>query len=85
MQGGTHYVGASLGMTVVIVNVTFPAPFTGTPSVICTASAEVGTIYDDSFNVTTRQVSNTGFTMILNRVDGSMWGQNMTVHWLAFE
>ena len=85
MQGGTEYVGASLGLTVVVHNVTFPAAFSGTPSVICTASAEAGTIYDDSFNVTTRQVSNTGFTMIVNRVDGSTWGQNMTVHWMAFE
>jgi hypothetical protein len=85
MKGGTEYVGASLGLTVVIHNVTFPTAFSGTPSVICTASAEVGTIYDDSFNVTTREVSSSGFTMIINRVDGSMWGQNITVHWMAFE
>jgi len=85
MQGGTQSVGASSGGTIVIVNVTFPTAFTGTPSVICTASSEVGTIYDDSFDVTTRTVSSTGFTMIVNRVDGTTWGQNMTVHWLAFE
>jgi len=85
MQGGTHLVGPSLGSNIIVQNVTFPTAFAGTPNVICTASSEVGTIYDDSFNITTRQVSNTGFTIIVNRVDGSLWGQNMTVHWLAFE
>ena len=41
--------------------------------------------HDDSFNVTTRTVTSTSFIMIINRVDGSTWGQNMEVHWLAFE
>jgi hypothetical protein len=85
MQGGTAYVGASMGQTILNVIVTFPVPFNSTPHVICTSSAEVGTIYDDSFNVTTRTVTNTSFNMIINRVDGSMWGQNIEVHWLAFE
>ncbi|MDG2369866.1 MAG: H-type lectin domain-containing protein [Flavobacteriales bacterium] len=85
MQGGTTYVGTSQGQTILSVLVTFPVPFNSTPHVICTSSAEVGTGYDDSFNVTTRTVTNTSFIMIINRVDGSTWGQNMEVHWLAFE
>ena len=85
MQGGTQNIGGSGSNTVVIVNVVFTTPFTGTPNVICTASAQAGSIFDDSFNVTTRQVSNTGFTIIVNRVDGSTWAQSMNVHWMAFE
>ena len=85
MQGGTQNVGASGGLEIIIVNVVFTTPFVGTPSVICTASAQVGSIFDDSFDITTRQVTSTGFTMIINRVDGSTWGQNMDVHWMAFE
>ena len=85
MQGGTTYVGTSQGQAILSVLVTFPVPFNSTPHVICTSSAEVGTGYDDSFNVTTRTVTSTSFIMIINRVDGSTWGQNMEVHWLAFE
>ena len=85
MQGGTAYVGTSQGQAILSVLVTFPVPFNSTPHVICTSSAEVGTGYDDSFNVTTRTVTSTSFIMIINRVDGSTWGQNMEVHWLAFE
>ena len=85
MQGGTSYVGASQGQTILSVLVTFPVPFNTTPHVICTSSAEVGSGFDDSFNVTTRTVNSTSFIMIINRVDGNAWGQNMEVHWLAFE
>ena len=85
MQGGTAYVGTSQGQAILSVLVTFPVPFNSTPHVICTSAAEVGTGYDDSFNVTTRTVTSTSFIMIINRVDGSTWGQNMEVHWLAFE
>ena len=85
MQNGEQYVGASGGGELVIVAVTFPISFITTPRVLCTANTEVGTIYDDSFNVTIREVTTTGFVMIVNRVDGSTWGQNMTVNWMAFE
>ena len=85
MQGGTAYAGASGGGTILIVTVTFPTPFTGIPNVICTSSAQPGTIFDDSFNITTRSISNTQFDMIINRTDGSTWGQAMEVHWFAFE
>lgn len=85
MQGGKTDVGASGGNNIVTINVVFPAAFASTPNVICTASAEPGTNYDDSFNVTTRNVATTGFTMVINRVDGDSWGQNLDVHWFAFQ
>ena len=85
MQNGEQYVGASGGLELVIVSVTFPTSFNAVPRVLCTANTEVGTIYDDSFNVTIRQVTTTGFEMIVNRVDGSIWGQNLSVNWMAFE
>ncbi len=85
MQNGEQYVGASGGLELVIVSVTCPTSFNAVPRVLCTANTEVGTIYDDSFNVTIRQVTTTGFEMIVNRVDGSIWGQNLSVNWIAFE
>ncbi len=85
MQGGKVNIGASGGQAVVIIPVTFPNSFTGVPNVICTASTESGTIFDDSFNITVRQVTATGFVMIVNRVDGTTWGQNLDASWFAFE
>ncbi len=85
MQNGEQYIGASQGGELVVVPVTFPVPFSATPRVLCTPNTEAGTIYDDSFNVTIREVTTAGFIMIVNRVDGSLWGQNMTVNWIAFE
>ena len=85
MQNGEQYIGASQGGELVVVPVTFPTPFNVTPRVLCTANTEPATIYDNSFNVTIREVSTTGFIMIVNRVDGSLWGQNLTVNWIAFE
>ena len=85
MQSGEQYIGASQGLELAIVPVVFPTPFNNLPRVLCTPNTEAGTIYDDSFNVTIREVTSTGFVMIVNRVDGSIWGQNMTVNWIAFE
>jgi len=84
-QGGKVDVGASGGGTIVTVNVTFPTPFSTTPAVLCNASAQPGTIFDDSFNITTRSITTTGFTMIVNRVDGNSWGQDLDAFWMAFE
>ncbi len=85
MQGGKVTVGQSGGQTLIFVNVVFNTPFTGVPNVICTASNESGTIYDDSFNITVRFVTNTGFQMVVNRVDGETWGQSVEAFWMAFE
>ncbi len=85
MQGGKVLVGQSFGQALIFVDVVFPTPFVNPPNVICTASAEPGTIYDDSFDITVRFITNTGFQMIVNRVDGSTWGQNTEAFWFAFE
>ncbi len=86
MQGGKVDVGNVLSTeTIKIVGVSFPKPFTNPPNVICTAAEEPGTIYDDSFNITVREITTTGFVMVVNRVDGSWWGQDIDAFWMAFE
>jgi hypothetical protein len=85
MQGGKVDVGPEPGLGIKIVAVTFPTPFANPPNVICTASAQPGTIFDDSFNITVRSVTTTGFEMIVNRVDSYDWGQDLDAFWMAFE
>ena len=84
MQGGKVDVGSEPGL-IKIVAVIFPTPFATPPNVICTASAQPGTIFDDSFNITVRSVTNTGFEMIVNRVDSDSWAQDLDAFWMAFE
>jgi len=83
--GGKVDVGSQGGLGIKIVSVTFSTPFTTTPNVICTASAQPGTIFDDSFNITVRSVTTTGFEMIVNRVDSHSWAQDLDAFWMAFE
>ncbi|MDA9120692.1 hypothetical protein OAE93_01820 [bacterium] len=86
IQHGKELVGPSGGTNeLLFYTVVFPQAFESTPHVVCTASAELATIYDDSFNVTTQMVTTTGFNMIINRVDDTWWGQNLEVHWIAIE
>ena len=85
IQHGKELVGSSLGQVLISYDVTFAQPFSGIPHVVCTASAQVGSIFDDSLNVTTRNISNTGFNVIVNRVDGTDWAQAIDVHWIAIE
>ena len=85
MQGGKVDVGPEPGLGIKIITVTFPTPFANPPNVICTASAQPGTIFDDSFNITVRSVTTTGFEMIVNRVDSQSWGQDLDAFWMAFE
>jgi hypothetical protein len=86
MQGGKVDIGNVLNPSVLkVVLVTFASPFTNPPNVICTASEQPGTIFDDSFNLTTRNITTTGFEIVVNRVDGDWWGQDLDAHWLAFE
>ena len=85
MQGGKVDVGSEAGLGIKIVSVTFPTPFATAPNVICTASAQPGTIFDDSFNITVRSVTTTGCEMIVNRVDSYSWAQDLDAFWMAFE
>jgi hypothetical protein len=86
MQGGKVDVGNVTSTEVLkVVAVTFPIAFTNAPNVICTAAEQPGTIFDDSFNITIRSITSTGFEMVVNRVDGTWWGQDIDAFWLAFE
>jgi len=86
MQGGKVDIGNVVAPNELkVVSVTFPSPFNNPPNVICTASEQPGTIYDDSFNLTTRNITTTGFEIVVNRVDGTWWGQDVDAYWLAFE
>jgi hypothetical protein len=86
MQGGKVDVGNVTSADVLkVVAVVFPTAFTNPPNVICTAAEQPGTIYDDSFNITVRLITTTGFEMVVNRVDGTWWGQDLDAFWLAFE
>jgi hypothetical protein len=85
IQRGKLNIGSNPAGTLVTIDVLFPQVFTSVPHVVCTASAQLGSIFDDSFNVTTRNISTTGFNIVMNRVDGQSWAQNPQVHWIAIE
>ena len=86
MQGGKVDVGNVTSTNVLkVVAVSFPTPFANPPNVICTAAEQPGTVFDDSFNITIRSITTTGFEMVVNRVDGTWWGQDIDAFWLAFE
>ena len=85
IQRGKLTISDSQGNTLVQSVVVFDEPFEGTPYVICSMSQQDQTIYDDSFNVTTRNITSTGFEVIINRVDGEAWGQFPNVYWIALD
>lgn len=85
IQRGKLNVGSSFGGFLVTMDVVFSQAFSSIPYVVCTASSQVGSIFDDSFNVTTRNISTTGFNVVVNRVDGTDWSQSPEVHWIAIE
>ena len=85
IKRGRLNVGSSFGGTLVTMDVVFSQAFTTLPYVVCTASSQVGSIFDDSFNVTTRNITTTGFNVVVNRVDGESWAQSPEVHWIAIE
>jgi hypothetical protein len=85
IQRGKLTISDSQGNTLMQSSVTFDVPFEGTPYVICSMSQQDQTIYDDSFNVTTRNITSTGFEVIINRVDGEAWGQFPNVYWIALD
>jgi hypothetical protein len=97
MQGGNFYIGPSAGLDLVIPSpfitifkktFTFPSPFATVPKVILTLKQEVGSGFFDLFEITTRNVTSTGFEIIIARKDGAGdntgWGQQLTVDWMAF-
>ncbi|RTQ51381.1 hypothetical protein EJV47_06135 [Hymenobacter gummosus] len=85
MQTGAASIGTS-GSDYKTLAVTFPAAYASAPAtVLVTVRNEAGTTYTDTFAVTLRSVSATGFVVNIRREDGGGqgWGQNPTLSWLA--
>lgn len=67
------------------VAVTFPTAFAAAPGqVLCTVRTENGQSYPDTFAVTTRNITATGFAVNVTRVDtNAAWDQALLLDWLA--
>lgn len=83
VQGGTRTVGSNTSGVKVVV-VTFSTNFVSLPKVVATPINESG--INDIYTVTIRDISLSGFTALIYRVDspGGGWGQNMTLNWQAW-
>jgi len=82
IQAGTIVVGTGTAGVNVRTN-TFPVAFSSTPKVLVSAR---GGEYNDTFAVSTRGVSATGFKVNVIRLDLSGgWSQNLQVDWIAWE
>lgn len=83
IQSGTDPIGTNPVGGVKATSITFPeGAFSTTPHVICTVR---GGNFVDTFVVSTRSVSTTGFTVNVFRVDngGGNWGQSLELDWIA--
>lgn len=82
MEGGTTSLGPGIvGVNVYTIN--FPSAFSSTPKVIVTVHAEN---YNDTFSVTTKNVTSTSFQVNVVRTDSAGgWAQNLQLDWFAFE
>ena len=79
---------ATLGSGAVGVNVyaiSFPVAFGAAPGqVLCTVRTENGQSYNDTFVVTTKNITPTGFRVNVQRTDANTaWGQTLLLDWLA--
>jgi len=92
MQGGTFVLGYDNGpndsndaIGFAEITITFPNPFPSVPVLILTPSAQDGTDFDDSFSVTTKNVTTTGATLNVYRLDATeVWGQQLELDWFGF-
>ena len=84
MQGGQATIGTGTG-GVKTFTITFPSAFAAPPVVVATAFGELA--YNDTFDVTVKQVSTTQFVVNIYRTDsaGAAWGQNLKLNWYAFQ
>jgi hypothetical protein len=84
MQGGQATVGAGTG-GVKTITITFPTAFAAPPVVVASAYGELA--YNDTFDVTVKQISTTQFVVNIYRSDsaGAAWGQNLKLNWYAFQ
>ena len=52
--------------------------------ILCTVRTETGQTYPDSFTATTQNITATGFSVGIRRVDANAsWGQNLLLDWIA--
>lgn len=84
-QSGSSQIGSSGGASFKTVTITFPVAYAAAPGVvICTARNEDDGSYDDTFAVSVRRVTTTGFEVNVKRVDNTAsWGQNLLLNWIA--
>ncbi|RTQ51382.1 hypothetical protein EJV47_06140 [Hymenobacter gummosus] len=85
LQTGTVSIGSN-GGDFKTLTVTFPAAYASAPNiVVCSVRNEAGSSFNDTFAVTVRSVSATGFVVNIRREDGggAGWGQNPVLCWLA--
>lgn len=84
-QAGTATIGSNAGGGVKVITVTFPTAFTNVPKVVVTPKGVTG--INDVFAFTTRDITTTGYTVVIYRVDaaGGAWGQNLLLDWYAWE
>ena len=61
----------------------FTIPFATVPHIIATPVHQEGISVTDSFAVTITQVSTTGFSFIIRRLDGSSWAQQLKIDWIG--
>lgn len=83
IQSGTATIGTNPDGGVKATSITFPnGAFSSAPRVTCTVR---GGNFVDTFVVSTRAISTTGFTVNIYRVDngGGNWGQNLQLDWIA--
>ena len=82
-QSGTATLGAGTGVTT--YTVAFPAAFAAVPGqVLVTVRSQTGGSFVDTFAVTTRNITSTGFQVNVNRADtNGAWGQSLLLDWLA--
>jgi hypothetical protein len=88
-QFGTATMGVgNTGSLIKSINLNFPTPFSSSPKVYATVK-NTGNL-TDQFSVTTSNISSTGCTITVFRVDITSvgasdpgWGQNLLVDWIA--
>ena len=88
IQAGTAKVDSSPGEGIVFktITITFPKKFDRVPMVIVTARTQHGENYDDTFAVTTKNISQSEFSVNVFRVDKKeAWAQKLQLDWFAWE
>ncbi len=85
IQSGTITLGAN-GSGFMSFTYTFPTAFAAVPRVVATPRNQAGTLYPDTFSVTTKTVTTTSVTFNIQRTDtNTAWGQLLQLDWIAVQ